>query len=155
MTTHVYVLVDAIGTKIGISKAPDARAKDLQGRLVKYWFIDGCARDVERTAHAILGNPIHKREWFGVSEAEAIDAVKQAIKRCRKGDPVRSKFQILREKRERPAKAFVVHMEQVNQWAEEANKIAAACAHEFTPHPSLAQYICCSKCGTWEYKLAN
>jgi hypothetical protein len=92
---HIY----AIGTeeqraiKVGISRAPHARAETLQNErgiplrvLVSTALPDRLsARAVEKMAHSLLAYARAGGEWFDVTETEALAAIEQAIEAVRNG----------------------------------------------------------------------
>lgn len=82
---RVYVMESEIGlVKLGISENPEARCRTIQGttgiRLKLAHSGDGRidAKAVEFAAHALLKEKRRTGEWFDVTAAEAIEAIKTA-----------------------------------------------------------------------------
>jgi hypothetical protein len=84
---YVYVMEGACECKVGVSKAPKKRLRELKidgaVGIVKTWHRPDDASSVERAAHAILLNGDvrfgGRGEWFRVTPEVACEAVEQAI----------------------------------------------------------------------------
>lgn len=74
MTYHhkVYVLVSELGTKVGCSRTPEARAKKQGARLVYAREVERDGFAIERGAHVILARNLGhlEGEWFIATEEE-------------------------------------------------------------------------------------
>jgi len=86
LSAFVYVFRDGHGmVKVGISKNPEKRAKDLNNAgssgVMDVLFTEhvGDARSVEAAAHAALDKYHHYGEWYRVDADVAVGAVKEAI----------------------------------------------------------------------------
>jgi hypothetical protein len=86
LSAFVYVFRDGHGmVKIGISKNPEKRAKDLNNAgssgVMEILFTEhvGDARFVEAAAHVALNKYHHYGEWYRVDADIAVGAVKEAI----------------------------------------------------------------------------
>lgn len=80
LTAKVYVMDDGRYRKIGFSRHPERRAKQV-GPLARVVFqieVDNHVA-VERAAHVRLGDKRVAGEWFDVVAEEAIEAIRYAI----------------------------------------------------------------------------
>lgn len=85
----IYVMCDGTYRKIGISRHPLHRVKEISfnlGRDVvlkhQFWISeDDIAARVEIMSHALAGSPVLGREWFDITEAECISVISESISR--------------------------------------------------------------------------
>ena len=92
MSKRVYVVHRRGGpTRIGVSKDPAARLKDLRSpdELSLVWeeSRQNDAQQVERAAHYLLREKHLGGEWFDVSPENAVSTVRRAIKLIEDGRP--------------------------------------------------------------------
>lgn len=90
----VYVIAaEGGGVKIGTTKSPDDRLRQLQtGHFVKLTMVqrfeNADAFYIERVAHALLKEKRALGEWFSVSEGEAGAAIAEAIRLVENGEAI-------------------------------------------------------------------